>query len=67
MLFQEQLPAPVNVEGIQPIMVDRQRIFHVLNTVVPTAGHKQGLICALHKISNQSYFWRLQAFHLFLK
>ena len=47
----QQCQGPVNVAAIQPVVVDAQGIFKVLNSVMPSAWNKYGLpslLQALH-------------------
>jgi hypothetical protein len=46
-LLLHQLPTPVDVAGIQPIVIDGQGVFHILNAVVPATWHENGLVHSL--------------------
>jgi hypothetical protein len=48
MLPAQQRPAPVQVEGVEPVVVDGQCVLQVCHRVVPPAGHKYGLAHSLN-------------------
>ena len=48
-LAAQQVGGPVHVVGVQPVVVDAQRVLKVLHRVVPAAGHKKHGPWPLHK------------------
>ncbi len=49
----EQRPAPVQVEGVEPVVVDGQRVLQVPYRVVPPAWHKNSLSHILPYVQNK--------------
>ena len=43
----DQAPGPVQVEAVQPVVVDAERVFQVFHSMVPAAGNKDGLASLL--------------------
>lgn len=42
-----EVPPPVDVVGVHPVVVDGECVLHVLYAVVPAAGHENGLVHSL--------------------
>jgi len=48
----QQLPTPVHVKCIDPIMIHRQNIRYIIHNMMPTTGNKQTITWCLNMQSN---------------
>lgn len=48
-LLLQECPGPVDVIAIQPVMIDAERVLQIMHSMMPPAGHKDGLSSLLQQ------------------